>query len=77
MIISEKYEQLKEQYQKQYEETQKTTNIIAGLRLFVIFLLIYSIYYFYKAGQTGALIGVGILLFSVFLMLVSWHLKFS
>ncbi len=77
MIISEKYEQLKEQYQKQYEETQKTTNIIAGLRLFVIFLLIYSIYYFYKAGQTGALIGVGILLFSVFLMLVSWHLKYK
>jgi MutS domain V len=77
MIISEKYEQLKEQYQKQYEATQKTTNIIAGLRLFVIFLLIYSVYYFYKTEQTSALIGVGILLFAVFLMLVSWHLKYK
>ncbi len=77
MIISEKYEQLKEQYQKRYQETQKTTNIIAGLRLFVIFLLIYSIYYFYKTEQTGALFGVGIALFTVFLMLVSCHLKYK
>ena len=77
MTISEKYQQLKEEHQKRYEEAQKTANIIAALRLFVIFLLFYSIYHFYKSGQFEILLGVSIALIVAFLILISRHLKYK
>ncbi len=77
MTIFENYKRLKKHYQNLHAEAAKTGNIIAGLRLFVIFLLIYSSYHFYKTEQTTWLFGAGILLFSIFLWLVSLHLKYK
>lgn len=77
MTILDNYRRLQQHYQNLYSETLKTVNIIAILRLFVIFLLIYSSYHFYQTEQTAWLFGVGILLVAAFLGLVSWHLKYK
>ncbi len=77
MTIFENYEQLKKHYQNLHAEASKTGNFIAALRLFSIFLLIYSGYHFYKTEQTAWLFGAGILLFSLFLWFVSLHLKYK
>ena len=77
MTIFENYERLQKHYQNLHAEASKTGNIIAALRLFSIFLLIYSSYHFYKTEQTAWLFGAGILLFSLFLWLVSLHLKYK
>ncbi len=77
MTIFENYERLQKHYQNLHAEASKTGNIIAALRLFSIFLLIYSSYHFYKTEQTAWLFGAGILLFALFLWLVSLHLKYK
>ena len=77
MTIFENYERLKKHYQNLHAEASKTGNIIATLRLFSIILLIYSSYHFYKTEQPAWLFGAGILLFALFLWLVSLHLKYK
>ena len=59
MTIFENYERLQKHYQNLHAEASKTGNIIAALRLFSIFLLIYSSYHFYKTEQTAWLFGAG------------------
>lgn len=77
MSISDQYQKLKENYQQQYEKAQKTTNIIAGFRLAVVLILIYSIYYFYKTEQTAVLLAVSVVFIAVFLRLIIWHQKYK
>lgn len=77
MTIFENYERLNNHYQNLHAQASKTGNIIAAFRLFSIFLLIYSSYHFYKTEQTAWLFGADILLFAIFLGLVSLHLKYK
>lgn len=77
MTISEQYHHLKNTYQNHFEKTQRTTNIIAGLRLLVILLWAYAIYFFYSSAQYPILICVSILLTALFLRLIIIHLKYK